>query len=296
MIASPRRGLRRHLWVVVCCAAFTGSAAAQPGPPQITRLVVNGGANLTTADQVSVEFQYTHPAAPGAPIPYYRMRVKPPGGNHLPWGRFFDAGGRSTFTMKLLPGDPSPPGGTYEIQVQLQDGGGRASNVGIGHVIRASPTPTALPAPVAYRIRGAEVATLIGEARLKGYRNTARSLNVGGLCSSRQNAGAWHLRVQKAAVPVPLATELAIATPTCVFGFFEGKLLQYGWRFKSATFERWPTQPANWDDYGPDPSGRDASFEITVMPTGPLGAGEVTLTELVFEGPPGSQWRQAFMP
>lgn len=286
--------LRQSLVAIACVLACPVPGTAQPGPPQITKVVVNGGANLTTADLVSVEVFYNHPAAPGAPIPYYRIRVKPPGGVPPPWSRFFDALQRNMFTVNLVLRGGQPLGGTYEIQVQLQDAGGRVSNTGIGHVIRASPTPSALPSAVEYRVSGAQVATLIGYARLRGYLNTAQPLNFGATCSSQQNAGYWHLRVAKMVVPVPLGTE-ALPNPTCLFGFFKGKKLQYGWRFKSATFERWSVQPADWDDYGPSPSGLDAFFSITVTPVGPLGQGEVRLKDLVLEGPPGATWQDAFV-
>lgn len=282
------------LLCAVSLVAVAPPATAQPGPPQITRLVVNGGANLTVADQVTVEFHYTHPAAPGVPIPYFRMRVKPPGGTHLQWGRFFDAGGRNTYTVKLLPGNPSPPGGTYEIQVQLQDGGARSSNVATGHVIRASPTPSALPAPVEYRIRGTEIPTLLGFARLRGYLNTSAPMNKGAQCISRQNGGSWHLRVQRMVVPVPLVTDTLPVT--CEFGFFKGKQLQYGWKYRSSAFQAWATQPATWSPYGPAPTGLSAAFSITVVPSGPMGQGEVVMTEVIFEGPPGSRWQDAFKP
>lgn len=286
----------RSTFTVLCAVSLVvvaGSAAAQPGPPQITQLIINGGANLTNADQVTVEFRYTHPAAPGVPIPYFRMRVKPPGGQHLPWGRYRETQGRNVFTMKLLPGSPSPPGGTYEIQVQLQDGGARSSNVATGHVIRASPTPTALPAPVEYRIRATDIPALIGHARLRGYLNTAAPMNTGAQCSSKQTSGHWHLRVQKTVVPVPLATEY-LPEPTCEFGFFKGKPLQYGWKYKASTFEPWSTQPATWAPYGPAPTGLSAAFSITVVGRGPMGQGEVRMTEVVLEGPPGSRWQDAF--
>jgi hypothetical protein len=257
---------------------------------------VNGGANLTTADQVSVEFQYTHPAAPGAPIPYFRMRVKPPGGNHLPWGRYFDANGRNSFTVKLLPGHPSPPGGTYEIQVQIQDGGARYSNVATGHVIRASPTPSTLPAPVEYRVGGSEVPGLIGHARLRGYLNTAEPLNNTSQCSSWQNDGQWHLRMAKLVIPVPLGAQ-ATPQPRCRFGFFKGKPLQYGWRLKSAAFTSWSREPATWVvEQAIKPTGMDAWFSIAGTGTGAMGSGEVRVSTLIFEGPPGSTWRDAFKP
>lgn len=294
MIAR-RRWPHRALHTLVVLGALGAPAAAQPGPPHITRLVVNGGANLTTADEVTVEFQYTHPAAPGVPIPYVRVRVKPPGGVLPPWGRFFDAGGRHVFTVKLLPGSASPPGGTYEIQVQLQDGGARSSNVATGHVIRASPTPSAPPAPVQYRITGTSIPELIGFARLRGYLNTAAPMNSGAQCASSQNGAFWHLRVSKMVVPVPLGTE-ALPTPTCRFGFFQGKNLQHGWRYVSSAFEPFADRPASWSSYGPAPSGLSAAFSITVTGTDLVGAQEVRMNEVVFEGPPGAHWQQAFRP
>lgn len=290
-----RRERRLVLSALVAVMTLTAPVEAQPGPPQITGLIVNGGANLTTADQVTVEFQYSHPAAPGVPIPYFRMRVKPPGGNHLPWGGYFDTNGRNRFTVKLLPGHPAPPGGTYEIQVQIQDAGARSSNVATGHVIRASPTPSALPAPVEYRVRAADIPALIGFARLRGYLNTAAPMNMGAQCASRQVGGFWQLRASKTTIPVPLAAE-AQASPTCEFGFFKGKALQYGWKYKSSAFEPWATQPAEWNPYGPAPTGLSAAFSVTVFASGAMGQGEVRMTEVVFEGPPGSRWQDAFKP
>ncbi len=274
----------------------SASSAAQPGAPQITKVVVNGGANLTNADQVNVEVLYTHPAAPGAPIPYYRLRVKPPNRGLPAWGEFLDAGQRNVFVAVLTPRGATPVGGTYEIQVQLRDAAGRESGVAGGHVIRASPTPSQLPPPVEYRVSGSEVATLIGFARLQGYLNTAEPLNSTSNCSSWQNDGHWHLRMQKLVIPVPLGTEAAPA-PRCRFGFFKGKALQYGWHLKSAAFESWPQQPATWVIENPIKStGIDAWFSIAATATGSMGSGEIRLRELVLEGPPGAEWRKAFQP
>lgn len=289
----------QRVWRFGCVAwaalAMTTTGGSAQSAPQITKVIVNGGANLTTEDQVSVEVLYNHPAAPGVPIPFYRLRVKRPDGPLPQWGDYAAAGGRNAFVAVLIPRGARVVGGTYEIQVQLRDGQGQESAVAIGHVIRASPVPSTLPPPVDYTVTGSEVPTLIGVARLRGYLNTAQGLNSGAACSSWQNDGHWHLRAQKVLVPVPGANE-ALPNPTCLFGFFKGKKLQFGWRFKSATFESWPKQPATWASYGPAPSGLDAFFSVTVVPTGPMGQGEVRLTTLVFEGPQGSTWQDAFVP
>lgn len=273
--------------------AFVAPAAAQPAPPQITKVIVNGEANLTTADQVNVEVLYNHPAAPGMPIPFYRLRVKPPNRGLPQWGSFVEAGERNVFVAVLTPRGMTPVGGTYEIQVQLRDADGRESNVAGGHVIRASPTPTVIPG-VEYRVSGSEVAELIGFARLEGYLNTAEPLNGTSNCSSKQNDGHWHLRMQKLVVPVPLGTEAAPA-PRCRFGFFKGKLLQYGWHLKSAALESWSQEPATWViENAIKATGLDAWFSIAGAATGAMGSGEIRLRELVLEGPPGSDWRKAF--
>ena len=280
--------------VAWACLLHASPGAAQPGPPTISKVTINNGSPSTFNDEVTVEVQYTHPAAPSVPIPFYRVRVTRPGEVAQPWAYKANTGGRNAFTALLMPRGQTPLFGPHVIDVQLRDGAGRESAIAQGTVLRllAGRPPTV--ASVEYRVAATDIPALVGFARLNGYLNTAEPMNPTSTCSSWQNGGHWHLRMQKLVVPVPGVNEVS-PTPRCRFGFFKGKALQYDWRLKSAAFDSWASEPATWVvEHAIAPTGRDAWFSIVGVATGAMGNGEIKVREFVFEGPPGLEWRKAF--
>lgn len=294
-MGTCQRSSIRALLAVVAVAVGAASAAAQPGPPVITGLAVPGGTTVST-DRLSVVVSYQHPAMVGAPIPFYRIRTKRPDDAMQAWGTFQpNERNTNTFSVWLQRRqmtDPFP--GEHIIEVQLRDGQGQVSQpvaIAVTRVVTAPPA-VASGTPVEYRVTAAALAELLGVARLRGYLNTAEAMNPNSRCSSQQGANQrWELYVVH-------VLGGGVPSPRCRFRFFTGRTLQTGWHLRSAAFVPDPGIPVTYVfEHAIKPVGTDASFSVVATAPGAVTPrGWMSLTELVFEGPANTEWRQAFRP
>jgi len=303
--------MRFQLAAALVVALGATTAVSTQSAPTITSFTINNGVADTASDQVTLRFGYTNPAAPGQPIAQYRIRYKSPTqGDWFAFGQW-QAGptGTPTLQMVLARSGITPIPGEHRYQLQIRDVKGQMSDTAEAVIRRTgaatAPTPTASPVPVltqAYRVTGGQVAELVRVAKQRGFRITALPVNTNSVCWLEDEANDAKFMMDAKGMfqlqPVP----------QCRFRVFEGQRLQPNWHLKSIVFDEGvQIARSRWVMEQPlKPSGQDASFVVygqltmpeRVMPS-PLSwlcCAERPIKELVFNGPVGKTWRNAFEP
>ena len=290
---------------------------AQPGPPVINRVELNGGAATTTSDQVTMEYFFDHPAAIGNPIPFYRIRKKSPDGPFPPWGPYeANVRGVNKLTVVLVRRNGvTPIPGLHTVELQIKDGLGQESAVASASIQRVVPPPP----PAQYTLTGSQVSAVLVLAEQRSYKWFVTPRNANSQCSrddAPTNAPGVALHVF-AKVPLPGGLSTSDPRPECQFRFLQGKPLQAGWRLLRVGLNRCPAESCQLSLDGqaagftivkrvefvggaPARPAQDPTPNSPVSQGSPAGwyytSGEVIITELVFQGPSGAQWQDAFVP
>jgi hypothetical protein len=282
---------------------------AQPGPPVITRVELNGGAETTTSDQVALAFSYEHPAAIGVPIPWYRIRKKSPDGTFPAWG-VYEANYRrlNRFTVVLdRRNGVTPLPGPHTVELQLKDDLGQESAVASATITRVLPPPP----PAQYPLTGADIGQAIALAETRGYGWFVTPANGNSGCVRKDGSlGTWLRAGAKA--PGPVALSSVDPRAACLWRFMQHKPLRTGWRIARVEVkvgtDFTPCVAPNCSVTFGSQAGQGAGFTVShrvppfmggvVQSTPPMyrEAADATITTLVLEGPPGAQWQDAFVP
>ncbi len=301
--------------VVVAVVFAALPVSAQPRPPAITSVLINGGATTTTSDQVTMRFTYTHEAAAGVPIPFYRLRAKSPDSDFPAWGQFVEnPRGVSQFTVVLVQRGRDPIPGLHTIELQLKDNLGQESVVATGSITR-------IPAPVPrveYRLTGSTVREAIAYGESLSYGQFSTPANFNSRCAHTLDA-AGGPQVSVAGYPPPAQLFTGNPQPECLFRFLQHKPLQEGWVLKRVSAAIDAPFPGGCPSANCSPTvGPLSSLGFSIRLRTPRVSEEVlgenpngltagtgvfyslihtaTITELVFEGPGNRVWRDAFRP
>jgi len=302
--------MRAPLTALVALVLGTAVVSTQ-APPTITSFTINNGAPETASDQVTLRFGYSNPAAVGQPIAHYRIRYKSPTqADFFAFGQWQPGPpGAPVLSMVLARNGITPIPGDHRYELQLRDVRGQMSGTAVAVIRRSGaatgPSPVPAPAPVllqTYRVTGGQVAELVRVAKQRGFRITVLPVNTNSECWLEDTANDAKFMMNAKGLfqlqPVP----------QCRFRVFEGQRLQPNWHLKSIAFDegvqiarsRWVVeQPLK-------ASGQDASFVVYGQLTMPervlpsplswLCCAERPIKELVFNGPVGKTWRNAFEP
>jgi hypothetical protein len=256
-------------------------------------VTVNGGSDVTS-DRLAITITYTHPAAPGVPIPWYRIRTWHSGRTAPNWGTYQANTQRTNvFNVQLFrAGMINPIPGGHTIEIQIKDAADRES-APRAVIVNRVVTAVAIQ-PVQHRVAGAEVAALLGFARLEGYLSNAEPLNANSECVGKVLYNEWTLYISTLN---PFGGGAKVMPPRCRYRFFTGKALQPGWHLRSVNLQSLFEADTKWVFESPiKPSGTDASFAIVATKTAPGAHTWIVVKDFVFDGPPNANWRQAFKP
>jgi len=297
-MCACHRSFARALLTLTAVAVWAVPALAQPAPPTIHSATLDAPGGSTTQDRHMLTMNYTHPAMHGVPPPFYRIRTWPATRPPVSWGTFQENTAKAWRFPVVLnrTGMTDPIPGPHTVEIQVRDSLGQESNVATVVVTRVVVRDAAPAAGtvLSYRIRGLEVATLMGESRSAGYLLHAEAMTPNSECRAYSVDSFWTLYV-KAANPFGATGPVA---PRCRFRFFAGKTLRQGWTIRSVNLESVPGYDMKWVYESAIKSGTaDASFAIVATRSAaPAGHGFLRVTEVVLDGPLASNWRQAFRP
>jgi hypothetical protein len=295
------------LFALVLGAAVVSTQA----PPAITSFTINNDAPETASDQVTLQFGYSNPAAVGQPIAHYRIRYKSPTqADFFAFGQWQPGPpGMPALQMVLARNGLTPIPGEHRYELQIRDVKGQMSATATAVIRRTGaatgPSPAPRPAPVlvqTYRVTGGQVAELVRVAQQRGFRITVLPVNTNSECwlEDTGNDAKFMMNAKRLLQLQPV--------PQCRFRVLEGQRLQPNWHLKSIAFdEGLQVARSRWVVEQPlKPSGQDASFVVYGQLTMPervlpsplswLCCAERPIRELVFNGPVGKTWRQAFEP
>jgi len=301
----------RRLAATLLLVTFGTTFASTQAAPTITSFTINNGAPDTASDQVTLRFSYSNPAAVGQPIAHYRIRYKSPTqADFFAFGQWQPGPpGAPVLTMVLARNGITPIPGDHRYELQIRDVRGQVSGTALAVIRRsgaasgASPAPASVPVVLqTYRVTGGQVAELVRVAQQRGFRITVLPVNTNSECWLEDTANDAKFMMNAKGLfqlqPVP----------QCRFRVFEGQRLQPNWHLKTIAFGEGPQiARSRWVVEQPlKASGQDASFVVYGQLTMPervlpsplswLCCAERPLKELVFDGPVGKTWRNAFEP